>query len=137
MTRPRTLPDDNHELERLLRRHTQQEVADMYGVSNQAVSKAIRDRELSTPRRASYKQWIPWTVKVEHSDHYLQRMLRLYAMAESGRELTPKQQGMLNKFKLNMGDDLVVQYDPGHSPVWFVVPRRPGIDTGGYARKPV
>lgn len=136
MTRPRTLPENNAELERLLRRHTQQEIADMYGVTNQAVSKAVRDRNLNAPRRVSYKEWIPWTIKVEHSDSYPHRMLRLYAMAESGKDLNPKQQGMLAKFKLNMGDDLVVQYDPGHEKgPWLVVKRREGIDTG-YARKP-
>jgi hypothetical protein len=135
MTRPRTLPEDNRELERLLRKHTQQEIADMFGVSNQAVSKAIRERKLSIPQRASYK--LPWPVKTEHSDDYPRRMLRLYAKQQAGVSISAKDASMLARFCATLDErNLVVHYDPWHEDgPWFYLPRRPGIDVG-YVRNP-
>lgn len=136
MARPRSLPEDNSELERLLRNNTHQKIADMFGVTNQAVSKAIRDRNLNVPHRPSYKAYIPWRIQMGHEDTYVHRMLRLYGMEQSGKALTRKQAGSLAKFKTTIGPDHVVQYDPGHEKgPWLVVKRRPGIDTG-YARTP-
>lgn len=137
MARPRSLPENNSELEGLLRRHTMTEVADMYGVSVQAVSAAVRSRNLTAETRVNLKEYIPWRVKVEHSEHYLRRMLRLYAYEQIGRELNHKQAGELARFKRKM-DEVggVVQYDPEHEKgPWLVVPRRPGVDKG-YVRNP-
>lgn len=137
MARPRTLPESDSELERLLRKHTMEEIASMYGVTGQAVSKAVRDRKLNTPRRTSYKQYVPWRVRVEHSEDYPRRMLRFYAQAQEGKVLTLKQSQQLAKFVAKLdADDAVVQYDPWHPEgPWFYVPRRPGVDTG-YVRNP-
>lgn len=138
MARPRTLPEENSELERLLRRHTMQDIADMYDVTVQAVSKAVKDRKIPYESRISYKQYIPWRIKTEHSGtHYLHRMLQLYARDSSGKPLTVKHQQMLRRFKDRCEElDAVVQYDPDHEKgPWLLVPRREGIDTG-YVRNP-
>ncbi len=143
MSRPRTLPEENSELENLLRKHTQAQVADMFGVSEQAVSKAIRDRKLNIVHRVSFREYVPWTVATEHAEDYMRRMLRYYAMEQMGRDLDRKQAASLAKFKGIMDapsaaapHGCVVQYDPSHPQgPWLRVPRRPGIDTG-YARNP-
>lgn len=137
MSRPRTLPDSNSELEKLLRRHTMTEIAEMYGVTAQAVSKAVRDRNLSVERRTSYKEYIPWRVKVEHSELYPRRMLRLYAMEQTGKPLTEKQAGQLRLFKQRLDElDAVVHYDPEHPNGPFLyLRRREGVDKG-YVRNP-
>lgn len=140
MARPRTLPEDNAELERLLHRHTQVEVANMYGVTEQAVSAAIRDRKLNTERRVSYRDYIPWSVRTEHSEDYQRRMLRYYAMEQMARPLTPKQARSLELFKSKMDSmgahGAVIHYDPEHPKgPWFCLPRRPGVDVG-YVRNP-
>lgn len=51
MARRRILPEDNWVLERLILKHGASEVARMYNVTRQAVSIAIRDRNLNVPRR--------------------------------------------------------------------------------------
>ena len=114
-----------------------QEIADTYGVTAQAVSKAVRDRNIPYQTRISYKMYIPWRIKTEHSrTHYLHRMLQLYARDMSGKPLTPKQAGQLRRFKDRMdADKAVVHYDPDHPDVWLAVPRRDGIDTN-YIRNP-
>ncbi len=135
MARPFTLPELDSELDSLLRRHTQAEVAQMYGVSPQAVSKAIRDRNLNAERRVSYKQYIPWRIKMDHQESYPHRMLRLWAMSENGKDLTGKQARQLERFVAKLQEDgTVVHYEPDFPAEaggpWLYLPRREGVDLG-------
>ena len=116
------------------------QVAGMYGLTVQAVSKAVKDRKIPVPAsrtRNSYRQYIPWTIAVEHENHYARRCLRFWAMEQSGKPLRDHEAQMLRKFKEKLDErDLVVQYDPRHPKGPFIyVPRRAGIDTG-YVRNP-
>lgn len=141
MSRPRTLPEDNSELEALIRRHGAVGAASMLGVTKQAISAAVRDRKLNVERRISYKKYIPWAVRAEHQDEYPRRMLYYYAREQEGKTLTARNAGQLRLFKEKMdamfdGRGAVVQYDPDHEKGPFIlVPRREGIDAG-YARTP-
>jgi hypothetical protein len=132
VARPRTLPDDDRELQYLLAKHTMTDIARMYGLTVQAVSKAVKDRNIPHSRgRQDYKRWVPWTIAVEHENFYARRCLRFWAMRQAERPLRDSEEQQLNNFLRKLEETgTVVQYEPHHpTNPWILVPRREGIDT--------
>ena len=132
MARPRTLPDDDRELQYLLAKYSMTDIAKMYGMTVQGVSKAVKDRNIPNSRgRTDYKKWVPWTIQVEHENHYARRCVRYWAMRQAGRPLRDSEEQQLNVFLRKLEEtNSVVQYEPHHpTNPWLLVPRRAGIDT--------
>lgn len=79
---------------------------------------------------------IPWTVKPEHRINHLLNMLRAEGRRRSGQDVAPSTLKKLEAWLEWLKEqDVVVHYDPDTEPGWWVVPRRPGIDTD-IIRKP-
>lgn len=127
---------DYAEATRMLRAGaTQQEVADHFGVTQGAVSRAIfreRIKGVEYDRSKTDETAIPWhPVLPEHRSRYLPRMLRAAARRARGEKSAAVIEAQLDKF-LEQVDalDFVVHYDPETPDGWFRVPRRAGVDTG-------
>lgn len=122
MPRPRDLPPDD-DLKKLLEKGlTHQQIADAYGVTQQAVSGHVRLNNLA-PAPPRYPAAVPWFVKAEHRGQYALRMLRLYGKRESGKPLKPGQAAMLERYEKRLaGLNDVVDYaeDIG----FYLTPRR-------------
>lgn len=112
MARPRTLPENDSELTRLILRHGMAEVGRMYGVTTQAVSKAVRDRRLPIKPRADYGDFIPWKLAEQHRAAYEVKMLRLYGKAVLGHAMTEQERRRLAKFRAELAAaGEVITYD--------------------------
>ncbi len=129
MPRPFTLPEDDRELEDLIRKHGQAEVARMFGVTRAAVSAAVRSRKLNIPRRADYSHYIPWVIgPEEHKWHYVRRMLYINAKQKTGAKTTPDEDRRVEEFRnLLDTENLSVVYDgDDDEKPWKLVPREAG-----------
>lgn len=105
---------------------TYAQVAELYGSSKQAVSAALDRANVDLGRaQRSYRDHIPWRVKVEHNSHLLVKMLRLHARSQLGLPIQPadlaKHDQWLQYMKLH---DAVVVYHPDHG--FGLDERRPG-----------
>lgn len=102
-------------------------LAEKYGVSRQAVMKAINKAhiELERPKPHSLKQFVPWRVKVAHEQDLNVRMLRLYARQILGFPIPKDRQKKYAEWRQYMDAlDLVVTYSPETG--FAVDERRPG-----------
>lgn len=137
MTSTKTTPKkgrqriDYSEAEQLLRQgKTQEDVAETFGVSQSAVAVAIsRGRiKFDYPTQAKGKA-MPWTIREEHQQRYLARMLRAYHRREQGLTNAPPLERMLVTFLRSMEEsDAVIHYDPELEEGFVRVKRRPGVD---------
>jgi hypothetical protein len=138
MARPFILPDDDRELEDLIRKHGQAEVARMFGVTRAAVSAAVRSRKLNIPTRASFKEYIPWTITTPEHTHWAHpvRMLRIYGKLQQGLPVPPSDERRAKEFfDWLREDDLVIDYDPSNpDDPWIYVPREEGDEH--FVRRP-
>ncbi len=129
----RRLPEADDLRHELALGATQADLARAYGVSRQAVS-AMVQRERVAPPRVSHKRWVPWTIAVEHSYHYLVERLHDLARRELGQPLTDKATRQLDAWLVRMAQlDVVVDYNREDG--FHLVRRRPE-DGDGYIRKP-
>lgn len=106
---------DKHELERLAGKLTDQQIAEMYGVTRAAVAYWRRKYGIDKglPPRLNHKWILPWTVSTEHTRDPIARLLRLYSASVQGGELAPTDQGMVDRFLKYLDDhNYVVDYDP-------------------------
>lgn len=130
MSRPYILPEDDRELETLIRKHGQAEVARMYGVTRAAVSAAIRARKLNIPARPSYKDYIPWVITTDEPTKWAHpvRMLRIYGKQQQGIPVPPEDARRAKEFfDWLAADGLVIDYDPANEEdPWLYVPAEPG-----------
>ena len=131
MPAPRQLPDPD-EIRRMLERgKTQQQIADEYGTTKQAVSYHVRGRNLR-PAPPRYDAYVPWQLRPEHRNSHTIHMLRAYARRTNGLELNPVEAKRLEGFIRRLEKlDAVVDYAPDDYEAGFaLVPRRHGVDKG-------
>ena len=124
---------DYSEAEQMLRAGaTQQEVADHFGVSQGAVSNAIRRGALKADTNRPERRAVPWSpVLPQHRDQYLVRMLRAAHRRDQGLGSAAVIEAQLDKFlEAVERDGFVVDYRPDlDEKRGFVrVPRRQGVD---------
>lgn len=136
---PAKLIPDN-EVEQLIRQgKTDREIVE-YLENNQGLVvtegalRVWRYRRGLEPRRARYNDLIPWRVKLNHTHLYVPKLLRFEARRRQGLELNPRDAARLEKFKQNLAEAFdgrggVVHYDPETDQGWWIVERRPGVDT--------
>ncbi|WP_326554685.1 hypothetical protein [Micromonospora sp. NBC_01813] len=73
---------------------------------------------------------IPWAVKPEHRFDHILHMLRTEARRRGGHPIPPARLKKLNGFLANLeAQDAVVHYDPDTEQGWWLVHRRPEVDT--------
>lgn len=125
---------DYNEAEQMLRAGaTQADVAQRFGVSQSAVSLAIRRGNIK--HETGWERLLPWHMEREHVNLSIPRGLRLAIRVQRGdaeSERMPEYLRQQGEGFLRTLDELdaVIHYDPDVAPFWFRVPRRPGIDTG-------
>lgn len=109
---------------------TQQAVAQRFGVSQSAVSTAIKRGRIK--HDTGFERRLPWHMKPEHVNLAVPRNLRLAMRLKAGDTDMPaylRQQG--EGFLRTLEDaGAVIHYEPDIPPFWFRVPRREGIDEG-------
>lgn len=113
-----------------------QRVADKYGTAKSAVSACLRRMDVHSPREqtVSYKDFVPWRVRVEHNNTDLVRKLRLYGRRRMGLSMRPDQLARLDQFLALLEETgQVVAYSPDKG--FYYVPRLPQ-DEGGIIRRP-
>lgn len=93
-----------------------------------------RRRQGMDTRRHRYTDLIPWRVKVEHAWLYIPKLLRWESRLRAGLPVSDRDRQRLDEFKAKLdaafdGRGGVVHYDPETQEGWWVVERRPGIDT--------
>lgn len=123
---------DYSEAEQLLRQGlTQAEVAQRFGVTQPAISAAIRRGRIKFDTGAPPKR-LPWTIKKEHTNLAIPRLLRFALRIEDGDEtLRPEFRKQGEAFVRRLREmDAVIHYEADVEPHFFRVPRRHGIDTG-------
>jgi hypothetical protein len=123
---------DYKEAEQMLRSdRTQREVADHFGVTQAAVSAAIRRGVIKHEYDHLAKgRAMPWKVRTEHQNHYLARMLRAYHRRQQGlTSAAPWEYGLGNFLRAVERDNFVVTYEPDTDQGFFRVHRRPGFMT--------
>ena len=120
------LPDVARLLQHVDRGMTHQQIADMYGVSRQAVTLKLKG---ATTPRVFRRDW-PWDVQPRHKAGWLYEAISFYVVAQTKeRPLTDRQRQRLTAF-LDMLDrlpgDFVVDYYPDSAVGFRLRERRPG-----------
>lgn len=145
MPRPKSLPDSGT-LAHLRRAHpkgeghpegcqqghTLQQIADIYGVTENAVYRALREAGLTTPR-PRYTDTMPWVVASEHEQAYAATMLRELAKRKQGLEPGNKGRYLDRWLERLDAAGQVVAYDREKG---FHLVKRRASDGDGYIRKP-
>ena len=123
---------DYSEAEQMLRAgKTQAQVAEKFGVSQSAVSLAIKRGRIKY--ETGFERLLPWNMKAEHINLSVPRGLRLAMRVQRGETqdmpayLRAQGEGFIRTLEEL---DAVIHYDPDVYPYWFRVPRRHGIDQG-------
>ena len=123
---------DYSEAEQMLRAGaTQQQVAAKFGVSQSAVSLAIKRGRIKFD--TGFERLLPWNMKAEHINLSVPRGLRLAIRVQRGEteDMPPYLRAQGEGFLRTLEEmDAVVHYDSDVYPHWFRVPRRHGIDQG-------
>lgn len=134
---PGKLPEDNAEIQKLLDGGmTQQQVADLFGVSRQAVSYRYAQMQGVRNRRThrSHKDFFPWKIKSEHITkpphrNLYRRLIEVHSYQE-GWPQTPEAQAIARNAlewlagKNAYGVRVVINYDPDEG--FWAVPAREG-----------
>jgi hypothetical protein len=123
---------DYNEAEQMLRAGaTQAQVAEKFGVSQSAVSLAIKRGRIKFD--TGFERVLPWKMRAEHINLSVPRGLRLALRVQRGdiedmpSYLRAQGEGFIRTLEEM---DAVIHYDPEVHPYWFRVPRRHGIDKG-------
>lgn len=111
---------------------THQKIADMFGVSRQAVTLKLKG---ATTSRTFRRDW-PWDVQPRHKAGWLYDSISFWAVSRSKeRPLTQRQQAqlaqfmdMLDQMGEQAGVDYVVDYYPDSAAGFLLRPRRAGDD---------
>ena len=123
---------DYSEAEQMLRAgKTQAQVAAKFGVSQSAVSLAIKRGRIKFD--TGFERLLPWSMKAEHINLSVPRGLRLAMRVQRGetQDMPPYLRAQGEGFIRTLEEmDAVIHYDPEVHPHWFRVPRRHGIDQG-------
>lgn len=74
---------------------------------------------------------MPWRIRPEHSSLEAARAIRWQARVDAGLPVSPEDLDRLARVKRHLGAvDGVFHYEPDTPQGWFIVSRRPGVDTG-------
>ena len=121
---------DYSEAEQMLRSGaTQHDVAAKFGVSQSAVSLAIKRGNIK--HETGFERRLPWKMHNEHVNLSIPRGLRLALRVQAGEEMPEYLRHEGEGFIKTLDElDAVIHYEPEIPPHWFRVPRRPGIDLG-------
>lgn len=126
MPAPRKLPSNTELLKLREKGHTYDEIADMFGVTQQAVYFRLREAG-GTGTRPDHRKYIPWRVKTEHAHCRPATMLRYLSRREQGDTIPPVKERMLDKWLEQLKEaDVVVCYDRD------VPPNPASPTTGGF-----
>ncbi|MFZ5850524.1 MAG: hypothetical protein ACOYY2_03900 [Actinomycetota bacterium] len=121
----RVVPDDET-LARLLREHTQTEIARMYGVSDVVVHKHAKRLGLA-PGRPRYDTYLPWTLAPEHRHSTVATYLRTLGRIEAGGAVPEVKAKPARSFAARLREQgKVVTYSPATG--FREVKARPGED---------
>lgn len=101
---------------------------DRIDVTGAAISMFRRRHDL--PRaRARYADLLPWTVRPEHGNLFMAKMLRTEGQLRAGKELAESTAAQHAAWRRRLEEaDAVVHYDGETAEGWWLVPRREGID---------
>ncbi|MEU8327296.1 hypothetical protein [Micromonospora sp. NPDC048839] len=90
----------------------------------------FRRRQGLEPRLTRDSNLIPWKIEPEHRYNWHVMMLRAEARRRDGKKLPAREAAELDSWLAKRkAEDSVVHYDPETEQGFFLVPRRPGIDT--------
>lgn len=100
-------------------------------VTRQAISNYKIRHGVGDMHQVRHSDLLPWVVRVEHKDLYPAIMLRYESRQRgNGDPLTANQEQRLNRWKETLDEqDAVVHYDGDTEQGFFLVARRPGVDT--------
>ncbi|MFB6830490.1 hypothetical protein [Streptomyces hydrogenans] len=112
------------------------ELADLLGVTRQALHVRSKRSGLEVEqRRPDYSAYIPWQVEVAHTNAWWMQLLRLMAQADEAAAGRAQAKRVVNTvhaeaFRKKLHDSgCVVAYDPKRADPFYLVKRRPGVDT--------
>lgn len=127
----RKLPDES-ELERLALREglNNQQIAERFGVSREAVRQALAQAHIERPEqdhKISHADFVPWRIRADHTSDVLVRRLRSYSKMQQGKPLSATERRLLDLFMRFMDGD-----NPDGLPqsVWY------NKDEGGFWIEP-
>lgn len=127
----RKLPEISVLLEHLKQGWDNQQIADHYGVTREAVRQQLQKHGIKSPReRADHGRYIPWRVRLDHAGDYLVKRLRSYSRRQQGWPLSEAESRLLDEWIEVMeganrwGVPLSVWYSREDG--FWVDPRRPG-----------
>lgn len=105
----RRLPGPDVLLKHIKTGLTNKQIADLYGVSPEAVRQAVNreavQRELERegiergPKRVSHRRYMPWRIRADHAHDIVAKRLRLYSRAEQGLPLADAERRQLVEWK--------------------------------------
>lgn len=105
------------------------ETEDHVKVTSAAIS-MFRERHGLPKTRGRYGALLPWTVDRKHAHLYQAKMLRLEGRIRDGQPCSEAEAKRHEAWRQRLSNEgLVVHYDPATAEGFFLVPRRPGVDT--------
>lgn len=132
MAQQRKLPTAKRLIE-LAEKHSNQEIADQYGVSAEAVRQALaREGFRREPTRPRHAHYIPWRVRGDHVGDVLAKRLRAYSRREQGFPISESDERLLNEWidfmegNNSYGVPLSVHYDRTDREGFWLEPRQAG-----------
>jgi hypothetical protein len=141
MAPPRKLPDKSVLRQLRAQDWTLKEIADMYGVTEAAVWKAL-ERAGFTEAKETYHDIVPWNIHPMHRSTAIVQRFRALMRQNRGEILNPTEKHLLDTWLQAMKDgDVVLDYHPEAPPNaasrkggFFYVPREPQDE--GFIRMP-
>lgn len=98
-------------------------------VSRSSVAVALSRANLTT--RTAADKAVPWIIRPEHQNRYDMHMLRIHRRVQRGEAIRPSDADRYRSWRANLDQhDAVIHYEPRSIVGFWLVPRRPGIDTG-------
>lgn len=98
-------------------------------VTRQALSAWRKRRGLDA--RPQVTGAVPWTLRPEHRNSEMAKVLRWHARDKAGLTLRDDERYRMQRVAAILDErDAVLWYDPASEDGWVLVPRRKGVDTG-------
>lgn len=127
----RRLPSANVLAELVEKGRSSQEIAELYGVTREAVRQALVRAEIRPSRlRVSHADFLPWRLRADHHHDILAKRLRSYSKLRQGFPLTDDESRLVEQWLAYMdggnrwGVPLSVHYER-HEGFWLE-PRQDG-----------
>jgi hypothetical protein len=133
MASPKKLPSAEVLVEHAEAGMTNQEIAEKYGVTPEAVRQQLVKAGYHRPKvRPSNAYYIPWRLRGDHVGDTIARRLRSYSKRQQGKPLSASEERLLNDWLEYMeganptGLPLSVHYDRSDPAGFWLEPRRTG-----------